>query len=285
MQACFFAQYLLKKGIVSQSQLDEALIVQRQHNRTLGSLAVSAGLLTEEQVEQLNAEQLEADLYLGEMAVEKGWMTSNDVELLMIEQWASHSSIGDILVEQELLNVNQLDSLLADFQYYQRRLRESSDQALRKLPESEFIQTFLKELVKCSERICHEKVAVGEVTEHTVKAEDLPFVGLLALEDKPLAYFGVALDADQAHKITLNIGYAGEQDVQNSDLNDIAGTEKFVRLAAESACRKLNSGERQFSIVGAYDSQENQDLPSCENLISVEMVTEQSGFKALFLSQ
>ncbi len=285
MQACFFAQYLLKKGIVTPQQLDDALEVQGQQNKSLGALAVSAGLLSEEQVELLNKEQREVDLYLGEMAVEKGWMTANDVELLMIEQWASHSSLGDILVEQEHLNSTQLDSLLADFQYYQRRLREENGQALRKLPEAEFIQAFLNELVKCSERICHQKVAVGAVEEHTPQTNDLPFVGLLALEDKPLAYFGVALDAQQAHKITLNIGYMDETKSTTGDLEDIAGTREFVRLAAESACQKINSGAKQFSIVGSCEVREGETLPASNNMISVEMVTEQSGFKALFLTQ
>jgi len=283
MQACFFAQYLITKAIVTPNQLEGALALRATRNKSLGALAVAANLLTEEQVELLNAEQQVTDLYLGEMAVDKGWLKASDVEQLMIEQWASHSSLGDILVEQELLKSTQLDSLLADFEYYQRRLREANNNALKKLPSTEFITTFLNELVKCSQRICHQKVAVGEVSEHSVPPEEFSHVGLLALENKPLDYIGIALNDDQALRVYKNMG--GTVSISQVEEEAQTSTCKFVRLAAESACSKMNKGEQKFSILGICDLAEGDSLPECSNVICVDMVTEQSGFKALFLAR
>ena len=282
MQACFFAQYLLTKAIVTPHQLDEALTLQGQRNKSLGALAVAAKLLSSEQVELLNAEQQVTDLYLGEMAVTKGWLKASDVEQLMVEQRACHSSLGDILVEQEHLKSTQLDSLLADFEYYQRRLREVNKSALNKLPSAEFVTTFLQELVKCSQRICHQKVAVGAVSEHSIPSKEFSHVGLLELENKPLDYVGIALNDEQAVRVNRNMG--GSDSASHEAVETHLNTLKFVQLAAESACKKVNQGELKFTILGVRDMKEGEALPECSNVICVDMVTEQSGFKALFLA-
>ena len=46
----FFGQYLVSEGHVTQSQLDEAVQFQEQHNLPLGAVALSKALMSERQV-------------------------------------------------------------------------------------------------------------------------------------------------------------------------------------------------------------------------------------------
>lgn len=95
----FFGNYLLNKGLVSASQLSEALSVQKQTRLKLGVLAINAGYMTPAQVEEVHAEQQRRDKRMGDIAVEMGYLTEAQVDELLSAQGTAHLQLGQALVD------------------------------------------------------------------------------------------------------------------------------------------------------------------------------------------
>lgn len=272
MQACFFGQYLLHKGILSPSQLAETVNFQRSNNQSLGVLAVAEGFLTLEQVSCLNSEQYFLDIYFGELAVERGLMTSKDVESLVVKQRANHVSIGDVMVELGLLSSVKLDNLLADYQFYKRRLHETCKEAIQHLPSSDFIQIFLRELTKCSQRICHQKIAVGAVHVDGELQSDYPILSLRKFPVNKIDYLGLAVDQSQLERIARSRGC---ETVDNTALQG------FIQYVYSNTCERL-VGLKDVSLDAANDAWGFvESVPSSSSLVVIEMVTEDSGFNVI----
>ena len=96
----FFGNYLLNKGLVSASQLSDALSVQKQTRLKLGVLAINAGYMTAEQVDMVHAAQQKVDKRIGDIACEMGFLTEEKVMELLKSQGAAHLQLGQGLQQQ-----------------------------------------------------------------------------------------------------------------------------------------------------------------------------------------
>lgn len=95
----FFGNYLLNKGLVSASQLADALAAQKKTRTKLGVLAINAGYMTAAQVDMVHAEQQRVDKRIGDIAVDMGFLTRDQVEELLSSQGAAHLQLGQALVD------------------------------------------------------------------------------------------------------------------------------------------------------------------------------------------
>ena len=74
-----FGNYLVKTGLLSLDQLEQAFDTQKKVRVKLGLIAVTEKLMTLEQAEEVNHLQAQMDKRFGDIAVEKGYLTDDQV--------------------------------------------------------------------------------------------------------------------------------------------------------------------------------------------------------------
>lgn len=108
----FFGNYLLNKGLVTASQLSDALSAQKQTRLKLGVLAINAGYMTPEQVDMVHAEQQRVDKRIGDIACDMGFLTQEQISELLSTQGAAHLQLGQALVDAgAMTNASFADAL------------------------------------------------------------------------------------------------------------------------------------------------------------------------------
>lgn len=130
MRQLFLGHYLLKQGLVTQSQLDRAIALQMEANRRLGDLAEEAGLLTPEQVRSILAAQRAADLSFGELAVAGGFATRADMDDLLFRQHVHQVHLGEALLTQGALTMEQFSLVLEEYSRQEEARRKELDALL-----------------------------------------------------------------------------------------------------------------------------------------------------------
>ncbi|HBN95551.1 MAG TPA: hypothetical protein DDZ66_04560 [Firmicutes bacterium] len=111
-----FANYLVEKQRISETQ--HALVTEQQTSARvkLGLIAVAERLLTHEQAERLNALQRQTDRRFGDLAVENGYLSADQVDKLLEMQGNPYLKLVQILTENEILTMEQIESFLRDYQ-------------------------------------------------------------------------------------------------------------------------------------------------------------------------
>lgn len=123
MRTRFFGHFLLSQGIITASQLLEAVEYQNQRNSRLGELAVAIGLVTHSDADRINALQSREDLLFGEAAIKLGLMDQGQVEQLLTTQREGHVHLGQALVSLGYLNDTQLAVALERFRRHESESR------------------------------------------------------------------------------------------------------------------------------------------------------------------
>ena len=103
----FFGQYLVSEGHVTQSQLDEAVQFQEQHNLPLGAVALSKALMSERQVLIVHAQQARTDKQFGQIAVERGFLSRAQLDELLREQSEARILLGEALIQKGAILVQE----------------------------------------------------------------------------------------------------------------------------------------------------------------------------------
>jgi hypothetical protein len=93
-----FGQFLLRKGLISERDLFNALMIQREQNRLIGAVAREKGWLSASDVEKILAYQEKNSKKFGEVAVEQTLLSGEQVELLLLEIEENHVFFGEALV-------------------------------------------------------------------------------------------------------------------------------------------------------------------------------------------
>lgn len=130
MRQLFLGHYLLKKGLVTQHQLDQAVALQMEANRRLGDLAEEAGLLTPEQVRAVLTAQRAADLSFGELAVAEGYASRGDMDDLLFRQHVHQVHLGEALLTQRALTSEQFCLVLEEYSRQEEARRKELDALL-----------------------------------------------------------------------------------------------------------------------------------------------------------
>ncbi len=116
----FFGNYLLNEGLVTPTQLTDAIQdVNRLHTR-IGELAVRYGYLTPEQVEEIHILQTREDKRFGELVVEHWLMTGEEVTTLLDVQHNDYELLCKVLVDSKILTQQQCDDALEQFKHKYR---------------------------------------------------------------------------------------------------------------------------------------------------------------------
>jgi hypothetical protein len=159
----FFGEFLLQRGAVTRLQLDGALRLQKEGNKTVGLMAMDFGLRSAAQVSSILAEQLVSGEQFGRIAVSSGLLTEESLQLLLAQQAEEHLLIGETLVEMDALQLSDLEKLLEDFH---RQNAEEEQRILRLLEahsQAGLFGRIVLEVQRCLGRALSGKVKVEDI--------------------------------------------------------------------------------------------------------------------------
>jgi hypothetical protein len=115
MYGKLFGQYLYDKGVISTSQLKDALIRQDRTGQAIGILSLEQQILTKDQVLTILAKQRRSTKYFGEIAIELGYLNQNQVTHLLDLQRTAHLHLSDILITEGYIDIADLATHSAHF--------------------------------------------------------------------------------------------------------------------------------------------------------------------------
>ncbi|WP_243439001.1 hypothetical protein [Fundidesulfovibrio soli] len=195
MSQLFLGHYLLKQGLVTQNQLDQAIALQMEANRRLGDLAEEAGLLTPEQVRSILAAQREADLSFGELAVAGGGVTRGDMDDLLFRQHVHQVHLGEALLTQGTLSSEQFCLVLEEYSRQEEARHKELDAVLGPRGEGRAVRRLVEALERAFPRFvgCPLK-AIGGLAQ-----DELAGMGYSYASEVPLKGGGVL-------RYTLHLG-------------------------------------------------------------------------------
>jgi hypothetical protein len=229
-----FANFLLDKGRISET--DYALISEQQKKGRvkLGLIAVAENMLTKEQAEKLNALQRQTDRRFGDLAVEQGYLSAEQVDRLLEMQGNSYLRLVEILTENGILTLAEIEGCLKEYQ----AKHGFSDQDLQVLKSGELAET-----IPLFVRTDHPLAAdyLGLAVRNVIRfIHNQPLLGKLA---KTSAYsFGRLACQEVTGDHQLWLGFASSAD----ELLEIASPfakEDFSELdedALDSVCEFIN---------------------------------------------
>lgn len=197
----FFGQYLLQAGIISKTQLEEAIDLQERHNQLLGQLAHSKGYLSEEQVQETTREQKILDLPFGVIALRKNFLTPKQLDDLLFSQVVATTHIGEALVELGHLPPSDLGRLLNEYNRHEQDRQRGIEAGLRKLPESMVIVAGIEALHRAFLRFAHSPTSI--VALDGPPADDLSWTFLVWLETVDGRWVGVTTSLSERNALKI----------------------------------------------------------------------------------
>ncbi len=77
-----FGEYLIKKNVIDESELEDALKFQEENHITHGVLAIREHLLSNKQLSTILDNQRERGGLFGDIAIELGFISKENIEML-----------------------------------------------------------------------------------------------------------------------------------------------------------------------------------------------------------
>jgi hypothetical protein len=111
-----FGDYLLKKGHLTQQQLDVAFNDEAHAFVKLGVLAASERFMTEDQAREINHMQSGSDRRFGDIAIEKGYLTPTQLDSLLKRQGNVFFHFLQTIINLGYYSLEELDGFLKDYQ-------------------------------------------------------------------------------------------------------------------------------------------------------------------------
>lgn len=140
----FFGNYLIQNGIISQTQIDEAIRLQKEHRLLLGELGVRHGYFVQNDVDKVLAAQRESGRKFGELAIELGLITKTQLRDLLEAQSKNHFYLGEALIALGYLSQNDLYRYLADFKLATSAEHLKLADSLQDVFDHEVVEQFIK---------------------------------------------------------------------------------------------------------------------------------------------
>jgi hypothetical protein len=131
----FLGAALIERGLLSESQLEQALTIQRQTNPLLGELAIEYGLLSSQQVEDINTIQRQINQRFGDIAQERALLSADQIKQLLDTQQRRSLRLGDILIREGFISQTALSATL---------------QSLRREAEKDYLFDQLNAVQRCA---------------------------------------------------------------------------------------------------------------------------------------
>lgn len=127
-----FGHYLYHRGLISYSEMIDALVWQRRQRPVLGELAVKLGWLKKDDARQV-IRQPGSYSRFGERAIRMGLLTPGQVKALILYQRTLQKKFGQYFVEKEILTAAEVEHLAwklaehnARFKYRQSQRHKQS---------------------------------------------------------------------------------------------------------------------------------------------------------------
>jgi CheY-specific phosphatase CheX len=115
MATQFFGQFLLARGLLSRTQLLDAVEYQERQNLRLGDYAVKNGFITPAAAARIHIAQTTRDIQFGDAAVELGLLKHDQLKELLRSQQAEHLYLGDCLTRLGTLSAEAVTKALAEY--------------------------------------------------------------------------------------------------------------------------------------------------------------------------
>lgn len=138
MYAQFFGSYLLSRGVITTTQLTDAIAKLTEAKIKLGTLAIHQGLMTASEVDEVCYLQTREDKKFGEIAIERDYLTSEQVDQLLESQNPDYLLLGQNLVDSGAISNADLEGLFLDYQSdtdiedFSFESQEQTEQLIRK---------------------------------------------------------------------------------------------------------------------------------------------------------
>lgn len=107
--------YLVEKGIITETVKKEILTEQANTRVRLGTIAVAERMLTEKQAEEINHLQTQMDMRFGDIAVDKGYLTGEQVKQLLDKQGNAYMKFIQLITEKTDLTVQVIEEHVETF--------------------------------------------------------------------------------------------------------------------------------------------------------------------------
>ena len=111
-----FGQFLRMKGLITEEDVFNARMMQRQHNRRIGELAREKGWLSTADVARILTYQEEDFRKFGQVALEQGYISLERLEGLLKEMQESYVLFGEALVNLGVLTKEEMGENFVQFQ-------------------------------------------------------------------------------------------------------------------------------------------------------------------------
>ena len=112
-----FGRYLRAKGLVTDEDIFNARMLQKDQNPRIGEISVERGLMDKELVERLLIVQEETGQRFGDLAVRLGYMSQQQLDEVLDHMEKSYLYFGEALVR---IGVIDPDMMMQNLQTFQR---------------------------------------------------------------------------------------------------------------------------------------------------------------------
>lgn len=280
MQANFLGLFLLEKGLISDSDLQRAIALQRAANPLLGELAISLGMLSPEQTEQINHQQNREDKRFGDIATELGLLSDTQMQQLLSQQRQQHKYIGEILVAEGVLDAAQLKTELQLHQQQFQKAHEQLSLAIADHPLADIMRHGIEFCAKLFLRIlktkCHFRcVLLGthwpslDNTVHIpIDSNSVPFAFGLACNDRTVINIACKFMGMPADECDAELA----QDAFGEFLNIVVG---------QMLSQAMPELQESQSLVPDFSRSAEDLRQNSEHVLAVEMISEMGSFAIL----
>ncbi len=134
-----FGLFLVDQKVISQDELELALVVQRDRHMRVGQLAQRRNYMTFEKICQVREFQQKYDIHFGQAAVQLGFITVAELRELLEFQDDSHLRLGAVLVDLNFVDRSALDRQLGIYirKFIDSNYRREDASEEEQLPEPE----------------------------------------------------------------------------------------------------------------------------------------------------
>lgn len=201
----FLGAALIERGLLSESQLEQALAVQRQTNSLLGELAIEYGLLSAQQVEEINTIQRQINQRFGDIAQERALLSSDQVQQLVDIQQRRSLRLGDILIREGFISQ---DALRATLQSLKREAEKNY--LFGQLNAAQLCA--LESIAKLFKRVLKSACKFTRIVETPQCLEDNQHLMALTIADanrQQAAYMRLSLACDDTLLINIAAAFLG----------------------------------------------------------------------------
>lgn len=289
----YFGNFLLNKGLVTPSELDKAIELQKTAHLKLGVLCVNAGYMTPTQIEEVHQKQTQVDKRFGELAIELGYLTEEQLEEILSTQKHSHLLLGQVLIDENILTLDEFTSALNQYKE-EFSLSDEQFEAIKKgdietlvdtvlelgsSQRAKFIKDYLTLMAKNMIRFVEDQLRM-----EPVKATDnLKNDYLVYQQIHGDATFFTAILADEKVFIDIAAKYAQEEITEVDELAE-ASVSEFLNL--HNGIFTVNMSNREIELeMQPQQVRPNGQLSNLEDAGIVKVTIPSGEFYVVFTDQ